>query len=55
MPPEIPRRERPAPAADIFLAGRLLLYRLRGPSAGDAGLPAEIPGWGVLFFSCRSR
>ncbi len=46
MPPEVLRKGEAIPETDLFLAGRLLLYRLRGEARGDARLPREIPGWG---------
>jgi DNA-binding NtrC family response regulator/tetratricopeptide (TPR) repeat protein len=46
MPPEMLRRERLGPATDLFLAGRLLEYRLTGQTGGDVKLPREVPGWG---------
>jgi DNA-binding NtrC family response regulator/DNA-binding transcriptional ArsR family regulator len=36
----------PTPATDLFLAGRLLLYRLTGRWDGEPRLPREIPRWG---------
>ncbi|MGH9361360.1 MAG: protein kinase domain-containing protein, partial [Thermoanaerobaculia bacterium] len=34
LPPEVARRGRARPATDLFLAGRLLLYRLAGGECG---------------------
>jgi len=34
------------PSADLYMAGRLILYRLTGRASGEAKLPSEIPGWG---------
>ncbi len=46
FPPELLRGGKAGPAADIYLAGRLLLYRITGDAAGEARLPREVPGWG---------
>ena len=46
LPPEIVRGEPPSPQSDLYLVGRLLLYRLSGSSEGESRLPREIPGWG---------
>ena len=35
------------PQSDLFLVGRLLLYRLTGQADGEIRLPMEIPAWGV--------
>ena len=47
IPPELLGHGRPGVAADIFLVGRLLLYRLTGQNLGKPGLPREIVGWGT--------
>src|SRR6185503_1968132 len=47
LPPEMLGKAALTPAADLYLAGRLLLYRLTGDLACDARLPREIPGWGA--------
>ena len=47
LPPELLRNEEPTPRSDLFLAGRLLLYRLTGRVSGEPRLPREIPGWGT--------
>jgi tetratricopeptide (TPR) repeat protein len=46
MPPEMLGRGAPSLATDIFLAGRVLHYRLTGDARGEVRLPREIPGWG---------
>jgi two-component system response regulator AtoC len=55
LPPEILLEERPTPQTDIYLAGRLLLYRLTGRLEGDARLPREIPGWGPALTTALER
>ena len=47
LPPELARGEAPTVAADIYAAGRLLLYRLTGLQDTVAKLPRELPGWGT--------
>ena len=47
FPPELARGEAPTVAADIYAAGRLLLYRLTGLQDSVAKLPREFPGWGT--------
>jgi serine/threonine-protein kinase len=44
-PPEILRGLGPTPKTDVFLAGRLLQYRLTGRVGGAIRLLTEIPGW----------
>src|SRR5437867_4392065 len=44
--PELVADETPAPPADLYSVGRLLLYRLTGSGEGEARLPREIPGLG---------
>ncbi len=46
MPPELLGAGEAGPPADLYSAGRLLLYRLTGRMEGEASLPQEIPGWG---------
>ncbi|MCZ6794807.1 MAG: sigma 54-interacting transcriptional regulator [Planctomycetota bacterium] len=46
MPPEIAGGGQAVPQSDLFLVGRLLLYRLTGRAGGRAQLPREIPRWG---------
>ncbi|MBI4586924.1 MAG: sigma 54-interacting transcriptional regulator [Planctomycetes bacterium] len=46
MPPELLGAGEAGPPADLYSAGRLLLYRLTGRIEGEASLPQEIPGWG---------
>jgi len=51
LPPEVLRGGPLTPSADLYLAGRLLLYRLLPPSPsgdvpGEVRLPQEVPGWG---------
>jgi DNA-binding NtrC family response regulator/tetratricopeptide (TPR) repeat protein len=45
LAPELVRGEAPGVAADVYGAGRLLLYRLSGRLDGSPRLPAEVPGW----------
>ena len=47
LPPELIDDRRPSPETDIYLAGRLLLWRLTGRTEGEVRLPREIPGWGT--------
>ena len=47
LPPELARGESATRRSDVFLVGRLLLYRLTGRHHGDVDLPREIPGWGT--------
>ncbi len=50
VPPAILRATeagRASAAIDIFMAGRLLHYRLTGQTSGEIRLPPEIPGWGA--------
>jgi DNA-binding NtrC family response regulator len=47
MPPEMIEKGDVTPRSDLFLAGRLLLHRLTGLTAGEPRLPREIPGWGT--------
>jgi DNA-binding NtrC family response regulator/tetratricopeptide (TPR) repeat protein len=47
MPPEMIEKGQVTPRSDLFLAGRILLYRLTGLTAGEPRLPREIPGWGT--------
>jgi DNA-binding NtrC family response regulator len=46
FPPEVLRGDRLGPSTDLYLAGRVLLYRLLGEAATEPRLPREIPGWG---------
>ena len=39
--------DAPSTRTDLFLVGRLLLYRLLGETSRGSELPEEIPGWGV--------
>ncbi|MBI4585553.1 MAG: serine/threonine protein kinase [Planctomycetes bacterium] len=43
--PELLEGKPPSLTADIYSAGRLLLYRLTGQYEGEPKLPREIPGW----------
>ena len=45
LPPEIIAGAEPGAAADVFSAGRLLLFRLTGYVEGGSQLLREIPGW----------
>ncbi|MEM7234840.1 MAG: serine/threonine-protein kinase, partial [Planctomycetota bacterium] len=45
-PPELLRGDPPCVATDLYLAGRLLLYRLTGRFGTTVTLPVEIPSWG---------
>jgi two-component system, NtrC family, response regulator HydG len=46
LPPELLEGEKATARTDVFLAGRLLHYRLTGRKEGKVGLPREVPGWG---------
>ena len=46
LPPEVLRGEPATAASDLFLVGRLLLWRLTGEAVGEGSLPGEIAGWG---------
>ena len=46
LPPELLQGYTVSPATDVYLAGRLLQYRLTGNQDGEFRLPREIPGWG---------
>ena len=46
MPPELLAGDDPGPTTDLYMVGRLLLYRLTGRTDSEVRLPAEIPGWG---------
>lgn len=47
LPPEIAGGGQGTVQTDIFLAGRLLGYRLTGTMEEKPRLPQEIPGWGT--------
>ncbi len=47
LPPELFDGEAVTPLTDVYLAGRLLAYRLSGEVEGRPRLPKEIPGWGI--------
>jgi serine/threonine-protein kinase PknK len=46
LPPEVLGKGAPTEATDLFLAGRLLLYRLTGRMSGESRLPDDLPGLG---------
>jgi DNA-binding NtrC family response regulator/tetratricopeptide (TPR) repeat protein len=47
LPPELIAGKEPRPATDLYLVGRLLLYRITGRTTREPNLPREIPGWGA--------